>query len=168
MTELDKFLGDLKARDNWNTSKLLDMIGKRPGLGVSMEKDDAKRSLKEMFHFVNDVRVGDIITFPIIGVHPALIFKVEKNIVHAAIMSSTRDTYGIVYKIEEDRHLKGSFVTNTIVSVDKEKAILNWIGSLETNREMPFIKNVLKKSLDNLFSIRKKFQDIEALVEEVL
>jgi len=140
---MNRFLSRLGTRQNWSTEEVRGMMmtfeitGRRVGGTIST------------------LQVGDVFMFNILGTHPALIFKVEDNIVWAAILSSTQSELHNIYQIKGDRFWEGSYVTNTIVCVKALDAITQYKSSLTNLKLLPGIINSLKIWNNRVLSNKK-------------
>lgn len=146
MNDISLLIKKLDTQTTWSTSRIKELITSIVGISTSGERV----KLNTIFGTIDIVQVGDVFLFPIVGVHPALVIKLDGTHSYAAILSSQEDNDRNVYPLKNDRFLKDSYVTGTIVRVPNDEIKPKYIGSLGNLKEIRLIKNALRKNAKDI------------------
>lgn len=103
---------------------------------------------KSIYTFrVSEVKIGDIHKVMTLG-HPAVIIAIKDNICYSLLLTTEETTVGILGPIAS-RYING-YVSNTIVTNQKEMIKDNIITIYGNNKELSSYKKQFKELIKNL------------------
>ena len=93
---------------------------------------------------VDQIKRGDVLVCKTMAlVHPVLVWKVAADRVYGLVVTSNPN-HCTIHQVEKDRFLQGSYVTNTIVCYEYEKALCDFAYKFENAREVSAIFDKVK------------------------
>lgn len=135
---LHKLTMEVHKKSDWKKEQVLDLINK-------IRKDNTE---------VDDVVMYDIFSMNIFGLpHPAVVFKIGVTASYAIVLSS-KDKEHSIYP-SSTRGMKSGFFTQTIVNIDNQYIMENWIGVYQDKSAVKAALEILKKKYKEIFKISK-------------
>lgn len=84
----------------------------------------------------NCVKKYDIVANMVASVpHPCIVYKVDKDFVYSLCLSSTAAAHN-VFKLEESRIFRNTWMTNSVVRQTHESALESFIGIIDNKKEI--------------------------------
>lgn len=140
--EINEFKNSLGGKSNWGAKEL--------GPKLQSLSDKISKSLKEegrlvningcglpKMTMVNTLKKYDIVYISLLGgmPHYYLIYKVDDKRASGLCVTSTYKESNWLHTIKNDRIFEGSFIANTLLSIDITEAKSSFVRTYEDKRE---------------------------------
>lgn len=154
------FINKIKQKGAWNPKQIEEELAKA-GLTITTRVSEMRQKL---FTLPEEIYVGDVFKFNFSELdHPCLVIKVEGEDVWGVILTSTPDKPYNLYKISHSRFFNASWSTGVVIHTFTDGAKKNFIGSIDSPKDVRNIQKTLKKEYKEVLRMAKRKEKWEPI-----
>ena len=87
--------------------------------------------------YLDRIKIGDVYNCRELGNHPCLVIKMKNNLVYSLMLTTNKETIGIIERCES-RFYPLSFITQTLIIKSEEYCITNFHSVFENNKQINY------------------------------